>query len=196
MGNLKSVSKLLHHLHINFLITSNAEEIYNSHGIILPGVGAFGDAMSNLRSKGLDLILKSAIREEIPFLGICLGLHMLFSVGYEMGSYDGLDIIKGEVIKFDKKNVGKIPQIGWNSVKFTDNSHFLVKGIPNDSYFYFVHSYYPIAENNDTVLGITTYGKTEYCSVITKNNVVATQFHLEKSGHLGILMMKNFLNQC
>jgi glutamine amidotransferase len=107
-----------------------------------------------------------------------------------------LDIIKGTVILFDKSKVGKVPQIGWNNVNFQIKDHFLVQGIPNNSYFYFVHSYYGIPEDRDNVLGITNYGETEFASMICKDNIVAAQFHPEKSGKYGIKMMQNFVLFC
>jgi glutamine amidotransferase len=196
MGNLKSIYKLLHHLDIETLITSDHKIIKNADGVILPGVGAFGDAMEQLREKGLVPIIKDLVKEGKPLFGICLGHHMLFSLGTEMGHHEGLDIIKGNVVLFDKMLVGKIPQIGWNDVLFLNEDHFLVQGIPNNSYYYFVHSYYAIPNDNKTHLGITKYGQTEFCSIVSKDSVVATQFHPEKSGKNGIKMYQNFIQYC
>jgi glutamine amidotransferase len=121
---------------------------------------------------------------------------MLFSQSTEMGRHDGLDIIQGKVISFDKTLVGKIPQIGWNNVFFSNEDHFMVQGIPNNSYYYFVHSYYAIPNENSTILGKTKYGETEFCSMVSQNNVIATQFHPEKSGKNGIKMYQNFIQYC
>lgn len=196
MGNLKSIHKLFHYLNIEGIITSDHNKIKNADGVILPGVGAFGDAMKQLRKKGLIDLIKNIVQEGKPFFGICLGHHMLFSQSNEMGQHDGLDIISGKVISFDKTKVGKIPQIGWNSVLFLNEDHFLVQGIPNNTYYYFVHSYYAIPDKNDTILGTTKYGETEFCSIVCRDNVIATQFHPEKSGKNGIKMYQNFIDFC
>jgi glutamine amidotransferase len=196
MGNLKSIYKLLHYLDIDSTITSDHTKIKNADGVILPGVGAFGDAMKQLRVKGLIPLIKDLVKEGTPLLGICLGHHMLFSHSTEMGNHDGLDIIIGKVTSFDKTKVGKIPQIGWNNVFFLNEDHFLVQGIPNNSYYYFVHSYYATPDKIDSVLGLTKYGETEFCSIVCYDNVVATQFHPEKSGKYGIKMYQNFIHYC
>ncbi|MHA1988104.1 MAG: imidazole glycerol phosphate synthase subunit HisH [Promethearchaeota archaeon] len=196
MGNLKSIYKLLHHLDIDSIITSDHNLLKNADGLILPGVGAFGDAMKQLGEKGLITLIRDLVIEGKPLLGICLGHHMLFSQSTEMGRHDGLDIIQGKVISFDKTLVGKIPQIGWNNVFFSNEDHFMVQGIPNNSYYYFVHSYYAIPNENSNILGITKYGETEFCSMVGKDNIIATQFHPEKSGKNGIKMYQNFIQYC
>ncbi len=196
MGNLKSIYKLLHHLDIDSIITSDHNIIKNADGMILPGVGAFGDAMKQLRKKSLFTLIKDLVLEGKPLLGIGLGHHMLFSQSVEMGNHEGLDIIQGNVISFDKKKVGKIPQIGWNNVFFSNEDHFMVQGIPNNSYYYFVHSYYAIPNEKSTILGITRYGETEFCSMVCKDNVIATQFHPEKSGKNGIKIYQNYIQYC
>lgn len=196
MGNLKSIYKLLHHLDIDSIITSDHNKIKNADGVILPGVGAFGDAMEQLREKRLFQLVKDLSQEGKPLLGICLGHHMLFSQSTEMGHHEGLDLIQGNVISFDKTQVGKIPQIGWNNVFFLNEDHFMVQGIPNNSYFYFVHSFYAIPNENSSILGITNYGETEFCSMVCKDNIIATQFHPEKSGKNGIKLYQNFIHYC
>ncbi|MHA1757411.1 MAG: imidazole glycerol phosphate synthase subunit HisH, partial [Promethearchaeota archaeon] len=128
--------------------------------------------------------------------GICLGLQLLYTKSYEMGEHQGLNLIPGEVIMFDISKVDKVPQIGWNSVKFLDKSHFLVQGIPNNSYFYFVHSFYGVPENKKYGLGITDYGEIEYYSMVAKDNIIATQFHPEKSSKYGIKIYQNFIEYC
>lgn len=196
MGNLKSIYKLLHYLDIESIITSDHNKIKNADGVILPGVGAFGDAMKQLHEKRLVPLIKDLVKEGKPLLGICLGHHMLFSQSTEMGKHEGLDIIQGKVISFDKTLVGKIPQIGWNNVTFLNKDHFMVQGIPNNTYYYFVHSFYAIPNYNSTILGTTQYGETEFCSMVCKDNIVATQFHPEKSGKNGIKMYQNFIQYC
>ena len=179
MGNLKSIYKCLKHLNVEAKITDNPKLITDSDGVILPGVGAFGDAMKHLKEKNLIPIIKQIVKDNTPLFGICLGLHLLYSKGFEMGEYQGLDIIQGEVIIFDKSKVDKIPQIGWNNVEIQNNNHYIIQGIPNNSYFYFVHSFYGVPKNRDNVLGLTKYGDIEFCSIISKDNVIATQFHPE-----------------
>lgn len=196
MGNLKSIYKLLHYLDIESIITSDHNKIKNADGVILPGVGAFGDAMKQLHEKRLVPLIKDLVKEGKPLLGICLGHHMLFSQSTEMGKHEGLDIIQGKVISFDKTLVGKIPQIGWNNVTFLNKDHFMVQGIPNNTYYYFVHSFYAIPNENSTILGTTQYGETKFCSMVCKDNIVATQFHPEKSGKNGIKMYQNFIQYC
>jgi len=196
MGNLKSIYKCLKHLNVDAIITDESEIILDADGVILPGVGAFGDAMMHLREKNLIPIINQIVVEKIPLFGVCLGQQLIFSKSYEMGEHDGLNLIKGEVILFDKKKVDKIPQIGWNSVEFVKNDHFLVQGIQNNSYFYFVHSFYTVPQNKEHIVGITNYGEIEYCSIVCNDNIFATQFHPEKSSKSGIQIYKNFIEFC
>ena len=196
MGNLKSIYKCLKHLNVDAIITDESEIILDADGVILPGVGAFGDAMMHLREKNLIPIINQIVVEKIPLFGVCLGQQLIFSKSYEMGEHDGLNLIKGEVILFDKKKVDKIPQIGWNSVNFVNPDHFLVQGIQNNSYFYFVHSFYTVPQNKEHIVGITNYGEIEYCSIVCNDNIFATQFHPEKSSNNGIQIYKNFIEFC
>ncbi|MFX1410193.1 MAG: imidazole glycerol phosphate synthase subunit HisH [Promethearchaeota archaeon] len=196
MGNLKSIYNCLKHLNINAIITDDPKIILDTNGIILPGVGAFKDAMKYLREKGLIEVINQIIEEDKPLFGICLGLQLLYSKSFEMGETNGLDIIKGKVIAFDRAKVGKVPQIGWNNVKFKNPEHFLLKGIKDNSFFYFVHSFFGIPENKDYILGLTKYRETEFCSIFSTNNIVATQFHPEKSSKNGIRIFQNFIDFC
>ncbi|TFF97965.1 MAG: imidazole glycerol phosphate synthase subunit HisH [Promethearchaeota archaeon] len=196
MGNLKSVYKCIKHLGADSIITDDPNEILNADGIILPGVGSFKDAMKYLSKKNLISVINKIIDRKIPLFGICLGLQLLYSKSYEMGEFEGLDIISGKVVKFDINKVDKIPQIGWNNVDFQKTDHYLIQDIPDGAYFYFVHSYYGIPRNKENVLGLTKYGETEFCSMIQNNNVVATQFHPEKSSKYGIQMYRNFILHC
>jgi len=196
MGNLKSISKCLKHLNINAIITDNPKIIMNANGIILPGVGAFGDAMAYLKEKKLINVIYDAVDNGKPLFGVCLGLQLLFSISFEMGKTKGLDLIKGKVIAFEKAKVDKIPHIGWNNVKFQEKNHFLIEGIPDNSYFYFVHSFYTIPEKMDYSIGLTRYGKVEFSSIIGKEHLIATQFHPEKSSKNGIKIYQNFINFC
>ncbi|MHA1689478.1 MAG: imidazole glycerol phosphate synthase subunit HisH [Promethearchaeota archaeon] len=196
MGNLKSIYKLFQYLNIESKITSDPNVLRNADGIILPGVGAFGDAMKNLKNRKIDEIIKELVKENKPLLGICLGLQLLFSKSFEMGEYEGLNIMEGIIIPFEKNKVGKIPQIGWSDVYLTNPNHFLMKNIPNNAYFYFVHRYFAVPKIKEMILGKTVYGKTEFASIIQKENVVATQFHPEKSSKHGIQLYKNFIEYC
>ena len=196
MGNLKSIYKCLKHLNAESIITDDSKTILDADGVILPGVGAFGDAMKHLKLKNLIPVIEQVEQNGTPLFGVCLGQQLLCSKSTEMGDHDGLDLIEGEVIRFDISKVDKIPQIGWNSVNFIDREHFLLQGIPNNSYFYFVHSFYVIARNNENIIGLTQYGNIKYSSIIGKDNIIATQFHPEKSGKHGIKMYENFVDFC
>lgn len=196
MGNLKSVYKLLKHLDIDVVITDKPNEIVEADGVILPGVGAFGDAMEQLEKKKMIPIIHQVVSEKTPLLGICLGMQLIFSRSIELGEFKGLGLIKGDVASFDKTEVEKIPHIGWNNVNFQTDDHYLIQNIPNNSYFYFVHGFYGIPVTRNDILGTTQYGKIEFCSMISHQNLVATQFHPEKSGKNGLTMMKNFVEHC
>lgn len=196
MGNLKSIYKCLKHLGVESTITDDPNIILDANGAILPGVGAFGDAMKHLTQKSLVPIIDQVVKNQIPLFGICLGQQLLFSRSYEMGEHVGLNLIEGEVVQFDINKVDKVPQIGWNSVDFIDEDFFLVQGIPNNSYFYFVHSYYVVPTNKEDTVGITKYGEVEYSSIVQRDNIFATQFHPEKSSKHGIRMYQNFIDYC
>jgi len=196
MGNLKSIYKCLKYLDVRSAITSDPKIILNADGVILPGVGAFGDAIKHLKEKKLLDIIYQLINEGKPLFGICLGLQLLFETSSEMGSFRGLNLLKGEVILFDVKKVIKVPHIGWNSVELLNRDHFLIQEIPNNTYFYFVHSFYSVPENEENLLGLTKYGEIEFCSIVSNDNIVATQFHPEKSSRYGIKIYQNFIDFC
>jgi len=196
MGNLKSIYKCLKYLDVRSTITSDPKIILNADGVILPGVGAFGDAIKHLKEKKLLDIIYQLINEGKPLFGICLGLQLLFETSSEMGSFRGLNLLKGEVILFDVKKVIKVPHIGWNSVELLNRDHFLIQEIPNNTYFYFVHSFYSVPENEENLLGLTRYGEIEFCSIVSNDNIVATQFHPEKSSKYGIKIYQNFIDFC
>jgi len=191
MGNIRSVSKALESYGGQVVITQKAEDIMKAKAIVLPGVGAFRDCMDNLSKLGII----STIREEIikgkPYLGICLGMQILFSESEEFGVSKGLDILKGRVVRFKLSNEYKIPHMGWNTVKFKKKSKILEE-IPDKSYFYFVHSYYVVPEDSKVVGGITDYG-VDFSSMIIYENIFATQFHPEKSQKMGLKLIKNFV---
>ncbi|MFH1904908.1 MAG: imidazole glycerol phosphate synthase subunit HisH [bacterium] len=195
LGNLRSVSKAVEKLGAEAEVTDNPKRIEKADGIILPGVGAFHVGMQNLERLNLLPVLHEAISKETPFLGICLGFQILFSQSEEHGIYNGMDIIKGKVKRFTHKL--KIPHMGWNQVEFKiQNSKFKIfDGVPNDSYFYFVHSYYAEPEDLNVIIAKTEYGH-EFTSVVNKGNVWGVQFHPEKSGDIGLKILMNFLSLC
>ncbi len=188
-GNLKSVEKALQHLGVEAKITSDAEEILGADKIILPGVGAFGDAMEKLNTRGLSEVIREAVKRKIPLLGICLGLQLLFEASEESEGVDGLSVLKGKIIRIPDKEGFKVPHIGWNSLKINPESK-LFAGIPEDSYVYFVHSYYLAAE--EPIVAATTDYVVNIHAAVEKEHIFACQFHPEKSGDIGLKLLKNF----
>ncbi len=190
-GNIKSVEKALLHLGEDVVITRDREQILNSDKVILPGVGAFGDAMEKIRSYGLDKVIYEVVDKKIPFLGICLGLQLLFEKSDETPGVKGLGILPGEVLRIPDKEGLKIPHMGWNSIKIKEGAR-LFKDIPQDSYVYFVHSYYLKAGREEDVVATTEYSTLIHASV-EHENVFACQFHPEKSSEIGLKILKNFV---
>ena len=193
MGNLQSVGNLLEYLGEEYVITDKKEEIAGADKIILPGVGAFTEAMKNLRELGLlDVLKEEVLVKKKPFLGICLGMQILAEKGYEGGECDGLGFLKGEVRHFDLKDKKlPIPHVGWNTVKPKEGS-ILYGNDVRERVFYFVHSYHLICKDEEDVSGYADYGGNFVASV-EKGNIFATQFHPEKSQDDGIEVFKNFL---
>lgn len=191
-GNIKSVEKAIQFLGEEAVITRNPEEILSASGVILPGVGAFGDAMEKLHKYNLVPVIQEVVKRQIPFLGICLGLQLLFEKSDESPGVEGLGILEGEIKRIPDKGELKIPHIGWNSLKFP-NAGRLYQGISEDSYVYFVHSYYLDAKDETIVVATTEYGTKIHASV-EKGNVFACQFHPEKSSAIGLKILENFLN--
>lgn len=190
-GNIKSVEKALTVLGETAVITRDKETILRADKVVLPGVGAFGDAMEKLRGYHLEEIIKEVVSCKTPFLGICLGLQLLFESSEEAPGVDGLGILKGRIIKIPDNTGLKVPQIGWNSLKFP-NSGRLFQGIREDSYVYFVHSYYLQADEPEIVTATTEYVVQIHASV-EKDNVFACQFHPEKSSDVGLQLLRNFV---
>ena len=190
-GNIKSVEKAIQFLGKEAIITRNPEEILKASHVILPGVGAFGDAMEKLHKYGLVPVIHEVVKKKIPFIGICLGLQLLFERSEETPGVDGLGILKGEIKRIPDKDDLKIPHIGWNSLKYPNKGR-LYRGISEDSYVYFVHSYYLDAKEEDIVVATTEYGTLIHASV-EKENVFACQFHPEKSSSVGLKILDNFL---
>nr|WP_315903167.1 imidazole glycerol phosphate synthase subunit HisH [Clostridium sp. CX1] len=189
MGNLRSVEKALEYIGEQVVITSDREEIEKSTGIILPGVGAFPDAIENLKSRELDMALRTAVDKNKPMLGICLGMQLLFEESEEVSLNKGLGFLKGTV----RRLYGgiKIPHMGWNSLKVERNCPIL-EDIEEGSYAYFVHSFYADVENKENLDAISFYG-INIPAVVSSGNLFGVQFHPEKSGDIGIQMLKNFV---
>lgn len=191
-GNIKSVEKALQALGEDAIITREREKILNADHVILPGVGAFGDAMRKLRTYGLEEIIHEVVRKGIPFLGICLGLQLLFERSDESDDVKGLGLLPGEILRIPDEPGLKIPHIGWNSLKFPKQGR-LFQGISEDSYVYFVHSYYLKAKDESIVTATSQYGTLIHASV-EKDNIFACQFHPEKSSEVGLRILKNFIS--
>ncbi len=190
-GNIKSVEKALTALGESAVITRDREEILSAEKVILPGVGAFGDAMEKLRRYRLDEVIKEVVARQTPFLGLCLGLQLLFESSEETPGVDGLGILEGKIVKIPDHMGLKVPQIGWNSLKFPNRGK-LFQGIDDDSYVYFVHSYYLQAKEPEIVTATTEYAVEIHASV-EKANVFACQFHPEKSSDVGLRILQNFV---
>lgn len=190
-GNLKSVEKALRYLNVDSKVTFDSDEINKSDGVILPGVGAFPMAMESLKKRGLDKVILDIAKEDKPFLGICLGMQMLFDVGEEIEETKGLGIIKGRV----REIYGdvKIPHMGWNSL-IINKRNKLFEGIPDSSYVYFVHSYYAEVENKEDLNAYSEYGDIDITAAVSCGNIYGLQFHPEKSGDLGLKILKNFVD--
>jgi imidazole glycerol-phosphate synthase subunit HisH len=187
MANLGSVRKAFENVGAEVKISANPEDLRESSHIVLPGVGAFGDAMKNIRAIGMDEAILEAVSEGIPFLGICLGLQVLFAEGEEKGIHLGLGILPGRVRIFTQ---GLVPQIGWNQAHIRREDP-LMEGIPDHSYFYFVHSYYVDPENRGDIIAETDY-HIDYASIVGRGRVWGVQFHPEKSQEKGLRILKNF----
>ncbi len=189
-GNIKSVEKAILSLGSQAVITRDKETILRADKVILPGVGAFGDAMEKLRAYGLVDVIKRVVKNKTPFLGICLGLQLLFEESEEAQGVEGLGILKGKILHIPDKGL-KVPQIGWNSLRFPNKGR-LFNGIDEGAYVYFVHSYYLKADEPDIVTATTEYATLIHASV-EKDNVFACQFHPEKSSAVGLKILKNFI---
>lgn len=190
-GNIKSVEKALMALGEPVVITRERDTIWKADKIILPGVGAFGDAMEKLYTYGLVDVIKEVVQKNTPFLGICLGLQLLFESSEEAPGVEGLGILKGKIVKLPSDKGLKVPQIGWNALTFPNKGR-LFNAISPNAYVYFVHSYYLQAKEPEIVTATTEYAAQIHASV-EKGNVFACQFHPEKSSEVGLQILKNFL---
>ena len=188
MGNLRSVQKALEHLGFSARVTGSAQEILRARSVVLPGVGAFGDAMANLRRRSLVKPLREVAERGTPFLGICLGMQLLFAESEERGDFSGLGIFAGKVVRF--RTSLRVPHVGWNQIHILKPSPIL-EGIREGDFAYFVHSYYPEPEDSEVVLATTDYDM-EFASVIGRGNIFGVQFHPEKSQDVGLRILRNF----
>ena len=202
MGNLRSVQKGFERMGHEAVVTREPKQILSASKVVLPGVGAFPDCMRNLEEYGLIDAVHRSIESGKPFLGICLGLQLLFTEGEEFGVHKGLDIIKGRVVRFAGPQFGdrqttsgnlKVPHMGWNSITIKRRPPAL-QDVVDNSHVYFVHSYYVVPEDKGVIATTTTYG-TEFCSSIWKDNIFASQFHPEKSQAVGLSILKRFGEQ-
>ena len=198
MGNLRSVHKALEWVGCDARVTSDATEIERASKLILPGVGAFADCMRNLSVRGLLEPIISVVQGGRPFLAICLGLQLLFDESEEFGLHQGMGILPGRVTRFpenltdpDTSERCPVPHMGWNTVAFSRSTP-LFEGIQTGSYFYFVHSYYAVPDNPHDTIGTTSYGM-DFTSAVQRNNIMAVQFHPEKSHTVGLHLLRNFV---
>ena len=189
-GNMKSVEKALQLIGEDVLVTRDPKEILAADKVVLPGVGSFGDAMENLHHFGLVPVIHQVVQVQTPFLGICLGLQLLFESSEVTPGVEGIGILKGKILRIPPAEGLKIPHMGWNSLHLQNNGR-LFQGIPEDTYVYFVHSYYLHAEEPEIVKAVTDYSTTIHASV-EKGNVFACQFHPEKSSRYGLKILENF----
>ncbi len=189
VGNLRNLERAFAHLGIAARISSDPEVVHRATHLVLPGVGAFGAAMDELRSRGLEPVVWSVARSGVPLLGVCVGFQMLFETGHEFGRHAGLGLLAGEVLRFPA-DVRPVPHVGWNQVIQTQ-AHPLWKDIPDGAFFYFVHSYYAAPQVPEQILGSTDYG-LRYTSAVVRDNVMGVQFHPEKSHQVGLRLLHNF----
>jgi glutamine amidotransferase len=209
LGNLFSIQKACEHVGLPAIITSDEKQIMGADCVILPGVGAFGDAMDALIRLNLVVPIREFVASDKPVLGICLGLQLLFSRSYEFGTHRGLDIIQGEVVRLPNsqhsQSALKVPHVGWNRTYLPDKRQIatedkgcpelwhdtLLEGIENGAFMYFVHSYYVVPQDSSQTLTETDYGETQFCSGVKKGNIYGFQFHPERSGPTGLMIYQN-----
>lgn len=191
MGNLRSVQKAFEKLGFEAVITASPRDLATADQVVLPGVGAFRDAIAELRRLDFVPAIHDAVASGKPFLGICLGLQLLFDVSYEDGEHEGLGIVPGKVVRFAPQPGLKVPHMGWNSLNIQQPSHPMLSGITPGSHVYFVHSYH-VVPSDPSLIAATSHHGSEFVAMIAKGNLTATQFHPEKSQKVGLQLLKNF----
>src|SRR3989344_1868175 len=196
MGNLHSIAKALEYVGAEVLISSKIPDVKRADKLVLPGIGAFGDGIANLRELGLlDVLREEIVAKAKPFLGICLGMQLLADKSYEFGEHEGLGFVPGEVKKFDFLDNSKklpVPHVGWNSMHFR-TTHPILEGVRDGSHFYFVHSFHFVPQGENSLIGMSNYGY-DFPAAIGYDNIFATQFHPEKSQKAGLKILKNFIS--
>ncbi len=191
-GNLRSVENAFLAIGADAVLITRPEELADITHLVVPGQGEFGDCAANLKKQGMFEPIRQWVAEDKPYLGICVGYQLIFETGEESPGAEGLGLIKGTVKRFPDVGL-KIPHMGWNSVKLTDPDHPIWAGLPEEPFFYFVHSYYPEPENENHVAAICDYA-LPFAAAVTRNNLIATQFHPEKSQHNGLQLLRNFIS--
>ena len=195
IGNTQSLINAFKKIGLDDIILSDNEETINdSDLIILPGVGAYGNAMLELKKRGLVKIIENYSKLNKPIIGICLGMQLLFDNSQEFGTHKGLGLIEGKVIKFPVNTSEKIPHVSWNNLNLKNKNNKLYNNISKDDYFYFVHSFICLPKNDSEILTTTNYGVIDFCSSVKKNNIYGFQFHPEKSSKKGLFLLKNLIN--
>jgi imidazole glycerol-phosphate synthase subunit HisH len=197
MGNVQSIKNMLNKFNVNTLLTKDKNRILQADAVILPGVGAFKKAMSELENNCLTEVINEYVITKKPILGVCLGMQLLFNSSEEFGMTKGLGLIDGRVVKFPSTVSGKLPHISWNKIKpkTIDWSNTMLKDISKKDSFYFVHSYICVPDDKSVILSATEYGGVEFCSAVVKNNIYGCQFHPEKSSVSGIALINGFLDK-
>lgn len=195
IGNTQSLINAFRNIGLeDIILTDNEQIIYESDLIILPGVGAYGNAMLELKKRGLDEIINNYSKFNKPIVGICLGMQLLFDNSQEFGNHKGLGLIEGEVVKFPTNITDKVPHVSWNNLKLNNKDNNLYNNISKNDYFYFVHSFICLPKNSLEISTTTNYGGINFCSSVKKNNIYGYQFHPEKSSKKGLLILKNLVS--
>ncbi len=194
MGNLRSVQKGFERVGHEAVVTSDAAQLADADKIVLPGVGAFEDAIRELQDRNLVEPIRSAVADGRPVLGICLGMQLFFERSFENGEHVGLGLIPGDVVQFDLPSEYKVPHMGWNQIEVQQSTP-LLEGIASGTHFYFVHSFHVVSKDTQAIAATTDYG-SPFCSIVARDNLFATQFHPEKSQEFGLQILRNFAERC